>query len=145
MECDKIVKIISAFYDFLVAHKNLPASAIKTPPSEGWPEEYRQAFRKLGKSEDVVNLLSHLPYIETDGAELRIWEMIYETKPIDYISRINLKRLSEQVEEKRYLFEPNESKIPSHVFSLTNGRLYGSWLFLDLHAGRFSPDRSLYL
>lgn len=138
MESDKTIKIISAFYEFLVDHGNLPASVIKTPPSEGWPEEYRPAFRKLGKSEEVVDLLSHLPYIDTDGPELHEWEIIHETKSIDYTSRLNQRRLNGEIEKKRYIFEPSGIEIPSYVFSLTNGQLYGSWLLLDTQTGKLS-------
>lgn len=132
MHRDEIVKTISTFYTFLVTNTLLPTTAIKTPPSKGWPEEYRQAFRKMGKSEEVVDLLSHLPYIDDPN-----WEWLNETKPINYISSLNLRRLNGDYESKRYLFEPSEFKFPSHVVSLTTGRLYGSWLLLDLHAGKF--------
>jgi hypothetical protein len=58
---NEIISIISNFYTFLTTHPFLPASAIKTPPPEGWPPE---PYYKIGKSSSVIDLLSHLPYID---------------------------------------------------------------------------------
>jgi hypothetical protein len=44
---NEIISIISNFYTFLTTHPFLPASAIKTPPPEGWPPE---PYYKIGKS-----------------------------------------------------------------------------------------------
>lgn len=130
MTSNDIVGSVSNFYAFLVNHPFLQASAIKTPPPEGWPEEHREIFRKLGKSDEVVDLLCHLPYIDDDN-----WEWFHDTKPINYVSPLNLRRIDGNYESKRYLFEPQGQVLPAHVFSLTNGRLYGVWLLLDIQAG----------
>lgn len=139
MDRNEIVEIVSKFYNFLVTHSLLPASTIKTPPTEGWPEENRQTFRKMGKSEEVVDLLCHLPYI-SDAHWFwpdRDWRWLKETKAIDYTSPSNLMRIDGSYESTRYMFQPINQAIPPHVFSLTIGRLYGTWLLLDLQAGRF--------
>jgi hypothetical protein len=57
---NETVEIVSNFYIFLTTHGFLPASAIKAH-SEGWPGENCGAFRKMGKSDEVVDLLSYLP------------------------------------------------------------------------------------
>lgn len=82
MDHDEIVGIISDFYAFLVEESSLMASAIKIPPPEGWPEEYRQAFRRMDKSEEVVDLQCHLPYIADPDLP---W--LHETQAIDYTNR----------------------------------------------------------
>jgi hypothetical protein len=130
INCDEIIDIVSNFYNFLTAHPFLPASSIKKPPSEGWPEEYREIWRKMGKSEEVVDLLAHLPYIDDAN-----WVWFHDTMPINYTSPLNLRRINDNWESKRYLFEPPEQILPPHVFSLTNGRLYGIWVLLDVQAG----------
>jgi hypothetical protein len=56
---DEIVEIVSNFHTFLTTHSFLPASSIKKPPSEGWPEEYREIWRKMSRSEEVIDLLAH--------------------------------------------------------------------------------------
>lgn len=132
MSREDIVKTISDFYTFLTVYPFLPASAIKTPLSSGWPEEHRQVWRKMGKSEAVVDLLAHLPYIDDAN-----WLWYHDTKPINYTSPLNLRRIDSNYESKRYLFEPAGEglELPAHVFSLTDGKLYGNWLLLDTQAG----------
>ena len=83
---NETVEIVSNFYIFLTTHGFLPASAIKTH-SEGWPGENCGAFRKMGKSDEVVDLLSYLPYID-----YRTWEWLHDTNLINYISLLNLRR-----------------------------------------------------
>ena len=74
----------------------------------------------MGKSNEVVDLLSSLPYIDD-----RDWGWFHDTRPISYISPLNLRCIDDNYERKRYLVEPHEQNLPAHVFSLTNGRLYG--------------------
>lgn len=61
---DEVVETVSNFYTFLTTHPFLPASSIKKPPSEGWPEEYCEIWRKMSRAEEVIDLLAHLPYID---------------------------------------------------------------------------------
>ncbi|TVY37413.1 hypothetical protein LOCC1_G006661 [Lachnellula occidentalis] len=118
------------FHSFLVARPFLPESAIRTPPPEGWPAEDRETFCKMGKSSQVIDILSHLSYIDSPT-----WEWFHDTKPINYISPLNQRRISENWEAKRYLFEPIGQRLGEDVFSLTDGKLYGVWVLLDVKAG----------
>jgi hypothetical protein len=131
IDSDEIVEIVSNFYTFLTTHPFLPGSSLKTPPSEGWPEEYREVWRKMGRSKEVIDLLSHLPYIDDAN-----WHWFHETMPINYTGSLNLRRINDNWESKRYLFQPPQQILPPHVFSLTNGRLYGIWVLLNVQAGR---------
>jgi hypothetical protein len=81
-----------------------------------------------GQSAEVVDLLSHLAYIDNAN---RLW--FHDTRTISYMSPLNLRRM-DNYESKRYLFEPPEENLPAHVFSLTNGKLYGIWLLLNTEA-----------
>jgi hypothetical protein len=128
---DEIIEIVSNFYTFLTAHPFLPGDSIKKPQSEGWPEEYRDIWRKMSRSEEVIDLLAHLPYIDDTN-----WLWFHETMPINYTSPLNLRRINVNWGSKRYLFEPPEQVLPPNVFSLTNGRLYGIWVLLDVRAGK---------
>ncbi|KAF8859994.1 hypothetical protein BDZ45DRAFT_672908 [Acephala macrosclerotiorum] len=127
---DNIVELVSNFYTFLTTYPFLPASTIKTPPSEGWPEEYREIWRKTGKCDEVVDLLAHLPYIDDEN-----WLWYHDTKPINYTSAQSLRLIGGMYKRKGYRFEPSCMKFPAHVFSLTDGKLYGNWLLLDIQAG----------
>lgn len=137
---DEIVKIITDFYTFLTTYPFLPATAIKTPPSDGWPREYRNVWKKMGKSAELIDLMAHLPYIDDKD-----WEWFPETKPINYLNPLNLRRIDHMWEDKRYIFEPpgDHNHLPDHVISLTVGRLYGKWVLLDVKAGMLIQQNML--
>jgi hypothetical protein len=127
---DDIVAAVTSFYDFLTTFPYLPPSAIETPPPEGWPESDRAVLRKLGKTDFVVELLSHLPYICD-----RAWHVGYDTQPLHYIGD-DLKRYMDWgFSMERALLHPWNEKIPENVIALTYGENYGSWLLLDTEKG----------
>ena len=86
----------------------------------------------MGKSDEVVDLLSHLPYV--DPPEHR-WELFEGTQLINYTGELSLRRINSDYESNRYIFEPSGQKIPPYVFSLTRGLNYGQWLLVDVQAG----------
>ena len=128
---DEIVKATTSFYTFLTTFPYLPPSAIQTPPAGGWPQSDREVFRKLGKTDTVVDTLSHLPYIVDKD-----WHIGYDAQPIDY-SGETVKRYMEDdnFAMDRACLHPYYQKIPAHVISLTSGENYGSWLLLDTQEG----------
>jgi hypothetical protein len=63
---DEVIAAFRDFYQFL-AKMYLDASCIKEPPPGGWPEVTPEAFRVLNKTEEVISLLKHLPYIDPSG------------------------------------------------------------------------------
>ncbi|KAK2036422.1 hypothetical protein LZ31DRAFT_232639 [Colletotrichum somersetense] len=58
------VAAVTDFYAFLTK-MYLPESAVVHPPPEGWPT-LASDLQDLGKSEEVLSLLSHLPYVRQD-------------------------------------------------------------------------------
>lgn len=64
------IETIRSYYDFLTK-LYLPAGAIKEPPPTGWPGINPQAFSPLGKTEAVISLLAHLPYVSKDDCEFQ--------------------------------------------------------------------------
>ncbi|OBT81995.1 hypothetical protein VE02_09312 [Pseudogymnoascus sp. 03VT05] len=73
-----LVAPIASFYATLSTFPYLPASDILTPPASGWPDA---DFRKLGKTDLVVDVLRHLPYVRVDAG--REWRLGYDdTKPL---------------------------------------------------------------
>ena len=149
-EIRAIVEPISSFYALLARFPYIPASDILTPPADGWPESDVANFRKLGKTDFVVEILKHLPYIRTDG---RDWRLGYDdTKAITYVAvpgawdgaALKLAALNDKAEPE-YLWanmiEPYWQRLPPHIVALTNGWQYGAWLLLDTKAGN-RPSRS---
>ncbi|OBT85019.1 hypothetical protein VE02_04953 [Pseudogymnoascus sp. 03VT05] len=121
---------------------------ILTPPAAGWPQADIVNFRKLGKTDLVVEMLKHLPYIRTDGN--RGWRLGYDdTKPITYVKvpgttteegtgGCKLAELEDGVNHAVLWdsgLEPHGQKLDAHVVPLTNGWQYGAWLLLDTEAG----------
>ncbi|CZR59512.1 uncharacterized protein PAC_09404 [Phialocephala subalpina] len=71
MSRDEIVKTISDFYTFLTTYPFLPVTAIRTPPSEGWPKEYHQIWRKM------ANQLYQSPELEANR-----WQLCEQEVPL---------------------------------------------------------------
>ncbi|TVY15679.1 hypothetical protein LARI1_G006815 [Lachnellula arida] len=92
----------------------------------------------MGKSPQVIDILTHLPYIDSPT-----WEWFHGTKPINYISTLNQRHINENWEAKRYLFEPRGQRLGENVFSLTHGKVYGVWILLDVEAGTIT-EYSVY-
>jgi hypothetical protein len=63
---DEIVTIITDFYMFLTT-MYLPMSAVKIPPKDGWPNITSETTQHSNKSQFVIDLMKHLPYIEDDS------------------------------------------------------------------------------
>ena len=144
-----MVEPVASFYATLAKFPYLPASDIITPPATGWPEADVANFRKLGKTDLVVEVLRHLPYIRVD--ENREWHLGYEdTLPITYVKApeaddvwtpfcCKVARLEGQADQAilwRENLEPHGQNLDAHIVALTKGSLYGAWLLLDTEAGR---------
>jgi hypothetical protein len=59
----------------------IDSSAVLTPPSTGWHNITRDQFSELGKNDEVVDLLKHLPYIDLTGHQ---YVIAPDTYPTDY-------------------------------------------------------------
>lgn len=99
------VEAILAFYQQLIKHPYLDESALKIPPASGWDTVDAEALRALGKTDAVIDLLRHLPYLDGRGDGYLI---AYETIPVDFT------RTSTAMTEEVY-------PIPGHCIYLTEG------------------------
>ncbi|KAF3040115.1 hypothetical protein E8E12_007859 [Didymella heteroderae] len=63
---DGTVAIIRDYYHFLTK-MYLDESQIVEPPPGGWPNITPETMRPLGKTDVVVDLLRHLPYVKSSG------------------------------------------------------------------------------
>ncbi|KAL1841512.1 hypothetical protein VTJ49DRAFT_7003 [Mycothermus thermophilus] len=66
---EETVAAVSDYFDFLVK-LYLPESLILRPPEGGWPEVNSERVQGLGKSDEVIKLLRHLPYINENPSDL---------------------------------------------------------------------------
>ena len=148
-----MVEPIASFYAALARFPYLPASDILTPPAAtGWPAADVAHFRKLGKTDLVVEVLRHMPYLRAD--DNRGWRIgCDDTLPITYVRAreadeawtpfcckvVGLEGPADQETLWWNGLEPHGQNIDAHVVALTNGSQYGAWLLLDTEAGKASP------
>ncbi|KAG9696265.1 hypothetical protein KCU95_g4395, partial [Aureobasidium melanogenum] len=114
------VEAILAFYQQLIKHPYLDESALKIPPASGWDTVDAEALRALGKTDAVIDLLRHLPYLDGRGDGYLI---AFETIPVDFTET------STAMTEEVY-------PIPGHCVYLTEGLgREGYRLILDTERG----------
>jgi hypothetical protein len=79
-----IVEPVTLFDMLLSKFPYLPSCDVLIPPTNGWPQDDISNFRKLGKTDLVVEVLKSLPYISTgSNRSWRPWRFGYDdTKPI---------------------------------------------------------------
>ncbi|MCJ1307823.1 hypothetical protein MMC25_001471 [Agyrium rufum] len=129
------VNALTSFYTFLTTFPYLPGSAIRQPPRDihRWQEDIVTKFRHLGKSNAVIDLLAHLPYIED-----RAWNIGYDSEPLDYVGEMKMREENDLPMAVKDGLEPYTEKLPNHVCCITFGGQYGSWLLLDTEDGTFT-------
>ncbi|OTA55680.1 hypothetical protein K449DRAFT_452636 [Hypoxylon sp. EC38] len=79
-------EIIAAVHEFYVAIIKLPyidPDALVLPPAVGWPGVREDELRKRGKTDEVVELLRHLPYLRNPGGREK-WMLSPDTCEIAY-------------------------------------------------------------
>jgi hypothetical protein len=83
---DELVAIIDDFYTFLTTFY-IPASAVKRPSPEGWPNITPATTKGFRKSPAVIDLIKHLPYIDEKESKKMINNIHYKSDVLDYSVR----------------------------------------------------------
>lgn len=78
-----VADALTTFYKQVVRFPHLDDAALRIPSSAGWETVDSAALRELGKSEAVIELLRHLPYLEAAGRYDKLLVQ-YETVAIAY-------------------------------------------------------------
>lgn len=60
---DEVIASVTDFYKFLTTHLHFYPSELKTPPPVGWPQINPDRFDYVRKSDTVMDLVRHLPYL----------------------------------------------------------------------------------
>jgi hypothetical protein len=139
-EKNVIVGCIKRHYDVLVRAAYLDPNDIETPPPEGWSDEQLpvEILRALGRSEEVVELLRHLPYIKRSRG-LGRYEVYEMTVSINYL-RNGGRFGNATVESCRgktvddFCLMPVDADWPPSFISLTEGR-ESTWWIIDTREG----------
>ncbi|KAG9531060.1 hypothetical protein KCU93_g2321, partial [Aureobasidium melanogenum] len=123
------VDAVRKYYHFLANDlRAIPRNCIVEPPKEGWPSISQDSLAGLKKTEAVIELLRHLPYIEP--SEDYNTQVAFGTSAIDY-RKIGEYKVAEGT---RFQFIPagNEDFPPDVVVLTDEGEdYYGSLLLLD--------------
>jgi hypothetical protein len=122
------VEAVRDYYQFLTS-MYLDNSDIMEPPEGGWPSISPNGWKNFDKTDEVIQLLRHLPYMKSDIDVQHAPEITF----IDWHSTlpdadgVGLKQLTEPY--------PDEADIPPHVVGLTVHTQYGPPLLLDTEFG----------
>ncbi|OTA87752.1 hypothetical protein M434DRAFT_15311 [Hypoxylon sp. CO27-5] len=120
-------EIIAAVHEFYVAIIKLPyidPDALVLPPAEGWPGVREDELRKRGKTDEVVGLLRHLPYLRNPGGRKK-WMLSPDTCEIAYCD-------GEMYDDIMDELQPTP---PHCIWLTTHDSRDGVDLLLDTHTG----------
>ena len=121
---DECIIAIRDYYAFVTKMFANPSSIVE-PPQGGWPDITQETMRGLGKTEKVIELLRHLPYIESKpysnhaagfpGASFIDWTRVARELQTGEAHPENELLMSEGYEDRF------ERKIPAYFIGLVHG------------------------
>jgi hypothetical protein len=127
------VKAVRSYYTFLATRLGaISPSCIMEPPLSGWPSITTASLAHLEKTDAVVELLRHLPYIKGDSKGEWNEKIAPETYAFRYESASDMPSNGTASD----MWPPGAGEIPAHVVVLTMGARYGSWLLLHTVEGQ---------
>jgi hypothetical protein len=126
----EIVAGLTDFYHFLSSLPYIDSSAVLTPPSTGWHNITRDQFSELGKNDEVVDLLKHLPYIDLTGHQ---YVIAPDTYPTDYRGEGFQHDVTK--ESIGRCMPLGDVDFPEWVINLTHGSRDGIYVMLDTKDG----------
>lgn len=142
---DVLAAELLSLYEFLTT-LYLPDDCIKRPPKGGWPSITAERLEFLGKTDAVIDLLKHIPYISQDvEEEYQIQEKcicndytgkLFERRAIKYQARDAMEPLPGFMEEKIW----DKFKEPQHVATLAQSASAdaGYHIFFDTRDGQLA-------
>lgn len=102
---DQVVASVTDFYVFLTTYLHFQPSGLKIPPPTGWPQITQARFAFLGKSDKVIDLLQHLPYLPRGEDDKEIYD---HTVCVDYTHEIVDEKQDEPELCITQFFEPED-------------------------------------
>ena len=119
------ISAVTELYEFLTTLLYIEPTDILYPPPGGWPHitQENEAFASLKKTDEVIELLRHLPYLDSrrDTWFIRPW-----SDACDYVNQ----------DPRKYLpVVPDDFEFPPWVINLTGHGRYGQALMFDTSDG----------
>lgn len=134
---EETVQAVRDYYSFLT-RMYLDESRVLEPPSGGWPHITPERFQPMEKTDDVIDLLRHLPYIVSDDYPDHP-DAAAACKFADYrkAGHGTVEEARWSTEDLKYCTEGGyySDTVPSTVVGLTNGGRYNPIMLLDVELG----------
>ncbi|KAK4125680.1 hypothetical protein N657DRAFT_642419 [Parathielavia appendiculata] len=128
------IAAVREYYRFLT-RMYLKESYIAEPPQGGWPEISRETIGALGKTDEVISLLRHLPYVESNNeCEAQGAAMCRFADWRDVARQVSIGELP--AGDVGFTIERElPQHIYSHVVAVTDGDYYNPAFLLDTKLG----------
>jgi len=129
------VDAVRNYYTFLANDLGaIPSDCVVDAPEEGWPSITQTSLAGLEKTDKVIELLRHLPYI--DGSSTHNTQIAFSTIAIDYRE---FGKYGVAKGTRSQFYPVGSEEFPPHVVVLTEEGedYYGSLLLLDVENGQF--------
>jgi hypothetical protein len=137
---DVVVRCIKRHYELLVKAAYFDSAEILYPPDEGWSDEQLAVdiMRAFSRSERVIDLLRHLPYIKQLDGDSRD-EIYFETQHLSYLRNTwPFQSLTVEKCQGKELFDkllmPTPEDWPAGFIALTKD-IYATWWIIDTAKG----------
>ncbi|KAK1573657.1 uncharacterized protein LY79DRAFT_525403 [Colletotrichum navitas] len=141
---DVVVDCLKRHYELLVRMGYMEPEAVELPPAGGWTDaELRvDALRAMGRSEAVIDLLRHIPYVH-ENEDADPVEIYTETFPLRYLRSGQWfgGNPGEDLATTPLLdlgFAPFDGPVPADMVSLTHAD-EGTWWLVDTKEGCIYP------
>lgn len=125
------ISAITDLYESLTTLLYVEPTDILYPPPGGWPHitQENEAFASLNKTDEVIELLRHLPYLDSRRNQ---WYIRPWSTACDYVNK----------DPRKYLpVVPDEFEFPPWVITLTDSGRYGQSLIFDTSDGTRTHSR----
>lgn len=109
-----LARELLSYYEYLTT-LHLAVDCIKRPPKGGWPSITAERLAFLGKTDAVIDLLKHIPYISQDVENgLQIYEKCvctdytgtgFEGQAIKHQSKLGVDPLPEMLEDSDFIWD----------------------------------------
>ena len=143
---DVVVNSLKRHYNVLVLMAYLDPAVIEYPPPSGWSDDQLavEILRALGRSEKVIDLLRHLPYLRESYSDER-WQVYPETRATSYLRDVGWFKgqTAESCQGKNMLhlcLMPFDGDCPPGFIPLTYGREATCWI-IDTDEGALEAYR----
>ncbi|RYP67029.1 hypothetical protein DL771_007448 [Monosporascus sp. 5C6A] len=143
------VTAITSFYEMVMRAHSEKAGELRYPPPGGWPQITQEPFAALGKTDTVIELMRHIPYIQATrwGGEVHIMNQTVAVNYIDDSYCQDMARRSQEMRDAGKEREGGENPIGPDVLCLADRGEeceYGYDILIDTKNGVVVLEREYY-